>query len=662
MIIDLLNFSRYYPGTEANILFRLQEKGISVPSFFCITKDFTEDELNNYLQNHYQQTELFIMRVSLSFEDHENHDLTYPHMKPPYSMNVPKSALEYTAKKLFDQTKEFMNSNIPLPVQSGHGNITVHIIIQEHISSDIFGNLYTACYNGPINETIIYTAHPDNADYRNNDDSYCVYCHNDTDGILFGHEPEGAEKADPSLIKKLLKISESIKYIFNNITVNIKFAANRTEKKIYIVSVAKIDGLKISDDKKIVLDNIGISNYYPGVVTPLYASSAMIVSRNIILNMIEHTGNYKDYPQNMTEINEYVNGRLYMNTNKLERLKKDLYLNTDMEEFIRPSLKKFVSQLKECGSISEWRKKNKTASRTIRILEENLRQRVDMRKKLEFALGELLAGSKSTPCDEIPKVFEKIILYQSECSYANYLNTLYIKFKQNSMLRMRPSDKKYKEIESAIAGAYLYRKDLRRYNYLFMKLLNVYGLRLGTEFSEKGLIEKPEDIFMLTLDELNIRKVENINILVHMRKREFEWYRSMPGFSKLIFFGKVQSAPLGKVDLIYTVKDESYIRGCGIIGGKAEYHAVVCKDNVIPEKPDSSKIYVMDKFTECCENIKVGGLIVSEQPTMSNVYPDIKKYDFPLICGAEHALDIICDDDIVSMDATTGEIFIRHIH
>ncbi len=657
MIIDLLNFSRYYPGTEANILFRLQEKGINVPSFFCITKDFTEDELNNYLQNHYQQTEHFIMRVSLSFEGHSSNDLTRLPKEPPYNMNVPKSALEYTAKKLFDQTKKFLDESF-----LEYKNVTAHIIIQERISSDIFGNLYTACYNGPVNETIIYTTHPNNTYYLNNEGSYCLYCHNDTDGILFGYEPESAEKADLPLIKKLLELSESIKCIFNNITVNIKFKANRKEKKVYIVAVGQIDGLKTLDDEKVVLDTLGVSNYYPGVITPLYASSAMIVSRNIVLNMIKYTGHYKDYPQSMTEINEYVNGRLYMNANKIERLKKDLYLNTDMEEFIRPDLKKFVSQLKECGSISEWSKKNKIASRTIKILEENLRQRVDMRKKLEFALGELLAGSKSTPYDEIPKVFEKIISYQSECSYANYINTLYIKFKRNNMMRMRPSDKKYKEVELSIAGAYLYRKDLRRYNYLFMKLLNVYGLRLGNAFSEKGLIEKPEDIFMLTLDELNISDFENIKILIQRRKREFAWYRSMPGFSRLIFFGKVQNAPVGKVGFVCAVKDESYIRGCGVIGGRAEYHAVVCKDNIIPENPDSSKIYVINKFTKHCENINVGGLIVSEQPTMSNIYPDIKKYDFPLICGAEHALDIIYDGDIVSMDATTGEVFIKHIH
>ena len=95
MIIDLLNFNRYYPGTEANILFRMQEEGISVAPFFCITEDFNEDELNSYLQNHFQYTEFFFIKLSFSFETHSNDDITNAPAQLPLRLKIPKSALAY---------------------------------------------------------------------------------------------------------------------------------------------------------------------------------------------------------------------------------------------------------------------------------------------------------------------------------------------------------------------------------------------------------------------------------------------------------------------------------------------------------------------------------------------------------------------------------------
>ena len=54
MIIDLINYTFYNSGAEADILFKLQENGITVPHFFCVTEDFTLEEIETYLSNHFQ--------------------------------------------------------------------------------------------------------------------------------------------------------------------------------------------------------------------------------------------------------------------------------------------------------------------------------------------------------------------------------------------------------------------------------------------------------------------------------------------------------------------------------------------------------------------------------------------------------------------------------
>lgn len=108
MIVDLLNFYRYYPGTEAEILFRLQEKRINIPHFFCITEDASEDELNNYLQNHFQHTDRFLARLSFSFENSEIYDIKQ------FSKITSKSALSYIADKFFSDAKKFLKKLIPI--------------------------------------------------------------------------------------------------------------------------------------------------------------------------------------------------------------------------------------------------------------------------------------------------------------------------------------------------------------------------------------------------------------------------------------------------------------------------------------------------------------------------------------------------------------------
>ena len=89
MIIDLLNAGRHDAGTEANILFRLQEMEILVPSFFCLTEDFTEDELNNYLQNHFQYTSYFSVLLSISNLSTSGGDLTVSVLDAPFYIKVP---------------------------------------------------------------------------------------------------------------------------------------------------------------------------------------------------------------------------------------------------------------------------------------------------------------------------------------------------------------------------------------------------------------------------------------------------------------------------------------------------------------------------------------------------------------------------------------------
>lgn len=662
MIIDLLNFHRYYPGTEANILFRLQEEGISVPPFFCITEDFNEDELNSYLQNHFQYTELFALKLSFSFEEHGNKEINDTVYESQFLIDIPKSALAYSAEKLFSQSKDYIAEHYT--DEKAKRCSAVHIIIREKIEMDLKGIMHTVCRNGLMNETIVYTGTLSSADLEFPRPYTSIYCHNNTDGILYYFEPDGADKASIAIVKKLLDLSEKIKSIFNYKALEIKYVFNTLYNKIFILSVTRYSKFDYTEDEEIVLDTKGVCNYYPGVTEPLYAYTAIEMSGHTTEKMMATTGQHSSSANSQSGIIEYVNGRLYFNIKKLSSLQNLLSLTDESEKYIDPGLIDFAAQVKECGSFTTWRKKRRAAARMIKLLEENLKESKSLCDKCSKALKELSKCSYSNEGYEPNRRSIEIILTViSECINSNQLNTLYINFNKRLKSRLRPTERKYAKAERSIALALRYRTELRRYHYSFLKFLRIYSLNLGHDLVNKGIIDNPDDISMLTYKEVIAPEVPltaDIKTTIEKRKKEFEWYRSMPNFSRLVFFKEIESAPVGKIDAVCAVSDESHIRGCGLNMEKAELPAVLCRDNVLPKKCDPEKIYVIDKFTEFSEKNHMGGLIIMQKPILANSNPDLIKVSFPVICGAEHALSVISNGDLVSMDSSNGEIFIKH--
>lgn len=661
MIIDLLNICQHYSGSEANILFTLLENGLNVPHFFCITEDFTEDELNNYLQNHFQHTKLFSIRLSLSFEGHENGSPFDSSYEPSYLTNIPKSALAYSAEKLFSEAREIADK-----FNNGYKQVTAYVIIQEAVEYYLCGNLHTAYTAGIINTTIIYIGHDFDAYSSNNNTKRSIYCHNDIDGILFAHEPKGAQTATLGLISQLLEISKKIKKLFKRLFLDIRFAFDYIEQKIYIITVHKITELPENSSEITVLDTKGVCNYYPGVTEPLLASASMAISKKIMDDIVKFTGYSKKIPASSTELMEYVNGRLYFNVNKLKVMQKTLYLNEDTEEYIHPSIRKSINHIKECRSLSAWRRKRKTALRINKLLEENLRQRNSLCSKLNTILDELSAYSANTPCETVKSYFIKNLSALSECMNANQLNTLYINFNKKLLSRCRPSDKKYISAKTTIDKCTKYRTELKRFHYSFLRLLRIYSLHMGNDLVKKGVLQYADDINMLTCEEAFSQEgVLNSHIqkTICKRKETFSWYKSMPGFTQLVFNeSSIFSAPEGKVDLICSVTEKSRIRGCGLNLEKAEYPAEICERSILPKICSPEKIYVVNKFPAISENVRLGGLIIAENSAFENMVSDLTDCSFPVICGAEHALSIIKNGDIVSMDSSSGNIHINHKH
>ncbi len=650
MIIDLLNFCHHSTGAEAGVLFRLQESGIRVPSFFCLTEDFTEDELNNYLQNHFQHTTHFTIRLSLSYEDGDSGEITIPEYEPPHYINIQKSIIVRYAERLFEEARYYIESHYPGSVTSAH------VIVQEMLHATIFGGMQTACRDGALNETMITIGTGHNTDFIERGVPFSIYCHNDTDNILFAYEAEGAMTAPKDLIEKLLEVSDMMKAMFSNYHLSVKFIADYDEKKLYMISVQKIVDMSDSPEDEIILDTKGMCRYYPSVTKPLHASIAMMLSRKLFAETFSRISRHDDIPPEFIEQIAYVNGRLYSHTKRLDKLQKLLSFHEDTEEFLRPSLRTFLKHIKSKNGFSRLRKQRDIAVKLVKLLEDNLKRRNEICAKLSSQYQEYSeAGSGSGHSNQrIHNIFDCIINSLSECMCSNLFNTLYINMNKRAMSRMKPADRKYARSAEMINQAEMFRKELRVYHSKFMELLCRYGLRTGEAFCSIGALEKAEDIFMLTYDEtlaLKDGNLKNARELVVKRSKDFVWYKSLPSFSRLVFYKEIQSAPAGTVHFLDIIKDSCYIRGSGLTDGAAKLPVIVCEDSCIPENCSKNYIYAVPELPESIPSGSIGGLIIEEPAVFAEL-----DLGCPVISGAEHICTLAAGGRTAEINGSTGDI------
>ncbi len=664
MIIDLVNFSRYYPGTEASILFRLQMEKIRVPAFFCITENYDEDELNNYLQNHFQHTTHFTLRLSLSYGNSSKDCIKPTEKEPPLYVNIQKSIITRYADRLFKEAKKFAHEYYPDTEET----ISAHVIVQEMVPSSAFGELHTVCAVGVLNETVITLGEGHNSDFEERDVPYSIYCHNDTDNILFAHEPEKAKKATKSILCRLLELSERLKKIFKNRALKIKFLANFETNVIDLISVNEIDGLHDSE-KEIILDTSGISSYYPGVTLPLYASLAVELSKRIMNNTIKRITNKKSNSENVDGLVEYVNGRLYYNTARLKKIQDILSFYDSIEEYLNRSKRILWKNILRKNSIRDWRRKRSMAIKLNKLMEDNIRKKEEIFHGLKETINSLehISNIEHADSQQRDLHLHKAVSGLTDCLFISSFNTLYINMKNRQLGRCKPGDKKYNTISQCIENAVKFKDEIRVFHGAIMNYLVSFAKRTGQAFVDMGSFDSADDIFYLGFFEaINLKLYEPNNdarILIQYRKKEIASYRSMPNFTKLHFAEKVVNSQGVIVDYIDAIMEKCHLRGSGTISGHACLPAVICR-NGLPENPldcDTKHIYVVHHIPENIASYNLGGLITEEPAVFVSLMSDMSKCSFPVVSGAEHACTIIKDDDIITLDGIKGEVYVQCI-
>lgn len=184
-------------------------------------------------------------------------------------------------------------------------------------------------------------------------------------------------------------------------------------------------------------------------------------------------------------------------------------------------------------------------------------------------------------------------------------------------------------------------------------------LTLGEKFEAKNIISTQKDIYYLTVDEIfdlvdNNRDMRDV---IEKRKREYELYRLLPAYSRLIFEKREFNKSHLNINSKKVYQDNYTLRGIPCSNGIVQGEALVIENiNNIPSCNDKILITKMTDPGWVFLLATAKGVIAEKGSLLSHTAIISRELKVPYIVGVEHLLDSIKTGDIIKMDGFSGEI------
>lgn len=188
----------------------------------------------------------------------------------------------------------------------------------------------------------------------------------------------------------------------------------------------------------------------------------------------------------------------------------------------------------------------------------------------------------------------------------------------------------------------------------------IYGLareiylKIGKNFVDENRLEGIRDIFYLEIDEIR-KQQPSYKDLVKERKIEYENYKKIPDYSRLVFIDHIVNKTLDDIHVL-KVENKTKLYGIGTSLGKIEGETVIIKEN---KNIDTTGKILVTKTTDpgwifLISNCK--GIIAEKGSLLSHTAIIARELNKPAIVGVENATEILKDGQHIKMDADKGEI------
>jgi len=268
-------------GGKAYNLNVLEQSGLNVPKWFCISSECREsdlqelqEEIDKYINENFDNNDVFSVRSSAISEDGEKS--SYAGQYETF-LNVDRSLLLEKIQECWQSAyKENVRSYEEIMVEDAQKDnekpkcfdeFNMGVIIQKMINPDYSGVLFAANPNGILNEMVVVSGVGEGSNVVEDKVPVCTYYYNTTDKIYYFEKQDEAKELDINEFEEIIESGKKIHNIFNNY-MDIEWCIKDNE--LYILQARPITTL---DTKNIVvLDNSNIVESYPNITLPLTQS------------------------------------------------------------------------------------------------------------------------------------------------------------------------------------------------------------------------------------------------------------------------------------------------------------------------------------------------------------------------------------------------------
>ena len=184
-------------------------------------------------------------------------------------------------------------------------------------------------------------------------------------------------------------------------------------------------------------------------------------------------------------------------------------------------------------------------------------------------------------------------------------------------------------------------------------------LSFAENFMKQRLIEDVKDIFYLKIDEVFdlVKNPKDVTELIERRKEEYRKYSLLPAYTRLVFAGVEFNKNNTAIYSSKQYKNHHSLQGIPCSKGKITGQVLVIK-NATEAKAAKDKILVA-KMTDpgwVFLLASAKGIITEKGSLLSHTAIISRELKIPSIVGVDNAMEVLKNNDIVSMDGNTGLI------
>ncbi len=281
-----------------------------MPPFITITSA-------NAVDLSFSAAQLFSVRSSFSAEDGKDHSFAGQFKT---LLNVKKQDVKKAVQEVLD------SANSAIEYERAHGikiDGEMRVIVQEMISADCSGVIFTANPKGLISETVITIGAGCGSGVVGGTSATTTYHYNRADKKYYFETQENSAQIKRSAVEALVEQGDKIEQLFGAFC-DIEFCIK--DEKIYILQARPITALPEGED--IVLDSSNISESYPGTCLPATQSFAAAVYKRVFQSCVLLLSNSNDICSSLEDVLsnmvQTANGRIYYRIDNWYRLIKIL--------------------------------------------------------------------------------------------------------------------------------------------------------------------------------------------------------------------------------------------------------------------------------------------------------------------------------------------------